>query len=128
MGSGQLSLCQSGGHAGNQGVIGFNAGFSEASGEWILSLDDDSAPDLETWGGLCRILDTGIEGDSISLSVINKQQKPTYSPKSLIIDRQRWLPSRRRFNQARSADAIGAFDDELFLWTYELHWAARALA
>jgi GT2 family glycosyltransferase len=111
---------------GNIGVAGINQAYRSATGEWILSLDDDSCPDLGTWGPLCAELEKENSWAAITCSVksgrtdhVRATQEPVLQP---------YLG----FHQAggllrRSAiETLGGFDEDLFLWGVELHLAARA--
>jgi GT2 family glycosyltransferase len=110
----------------NVGVVGINRAYHSTTGEWVLSLDDDSCPDLDTWGPLCAELEKDSDWAAITCSV-------RASPTTKAVDVEGpVLASYLGFHQAggllrRSAiDSLGGFDEDLFLWGVELHLAARA--
>ena len=134
--------------SGNAGVRGINSAYRMATGRWILSLDDDSAPDLKSWSSLSEELEKDLPHGLISLSVRSPGniEKGVGESKCGLPERDPYLqvltPGREAhpvltptfgFSQAgcllnRNAIAsIGGYDEELFLWAVELHWAARAL-
>lgn len=109
----------------NVGIEGSNIGYHAARAPWVLSLDDDSAPAVETFDTLNEALSGAPTDAAISLSVRrsaegvarSSQSEPAFGFSSAGV----------LFNR-KAIDAIGAYDPELFLFTNELHWTARALA
>lgn len=118
----------------NRGVYGINQAFAHASGPWILSLDDDSAPELSTWSPLLAALHTLDNAAAVGLSIVAQQAHNTDTPMrdSSTIDAPEVVPA-YGFSQAgclfnkQALTALGGFDEQLFLWSVELHWTAKAL-
>ena len=112
----------------NQGISGLNKGYAAAQGEWILTLDDDSAPRLETWDGLARIILSGVEADSISLSVVRNTRVQMRVTKSSSLCEAGTFHHAGSLSRTETVQRIGGLDPELFFWGAELHWSARAIA
>lgn len=114
----------------NKGVEGINQAYLQASGDWVLSLDDDSAPDCSTWAALYQALERGERAAVIALSVIAKKQERPALPQHTELSQ---LPQAYGFSQAgclfnrQAIEELGGFDEKLFLWSVELHWVAKAL-
>lgn len=110
----------------NEGVAGLNEALLSCSGEWILSLDDDSCPVLETWGELDGILKKGCAFDTITCSVRSSRKEIGVSFPSGISPyfglHQAGSLVRRELLQE-----LGGYDASLFLWGVELDFSARAL-
>ena len=53
----------------NMGVLGWNPGYEAASGDWVLSLDDDSHPALDSFHSVCETIDRGCDAAAIALSI-----------------------------------------------------------
>lgn len=110
----------------NEGVAGLNEAMLSCSGKWILSLDDDSCPVLETWGDLDGILKQGCEFDTITCSVRSSRKEIGESFASGISPylglHQAGSLVRRELMQE-----LGGYDASLFLWGVELDFSARAL-
>jgi GT2 family glycosyltransferase len=109
----------------NLGVAGLNQAFRAARGRWILSLDDDSAPDLASWSALTRELAHDGPYAAITCSVRSRPAGPTIAAEPALVP---YLG----FHQAGGLlrrDVVakfGGFDANLFLWGVELHLTARA--
>ena len=112
----------------NQGVQGINEAYRRASGRWILSLDDDSAPAMETWAPLCRVLCQDWSYAAIALSVRRTahSQGGVDPPEPILKPAYGFSQAGTLFSR-EAIRSLGGFDEELFLWAVELHWAARAL-
>lgn len=110
---------------GNLGVAGLNQAYRAARGGWVLSLDDDSAPDLGSWGPLARELARGPAYAAITCSVRAQRGSPTLAAEPALVP----YPG---FHQAGGllrrdlVERLGGFDPDLFLWGVELHLTARA--
>ncbi|BET66030.1 hypothetical protein ASA1KI_09480 [Opitutales bacterium ASA1] len=113
----------------NDGVAALNRAYRAASGSWILSLDDDSCPDLDSWGALARALAADPPFAAVTCSV---RARPSRSQSSPIAPASSPLAPYLGFHQAGgllrrdTVERLGGFDEELFLWGVELHLAARA--
>jgi len=119
----------------NNGVQGINRAFAEATGKWVLSLDDDSAPEVATWPALLKALPAHEDAAAIGLSIVAE------SARSRAAEGQHSIPNSAQpavqpaygFSQAgclfnqQALKALGGFDERLFLWSVELHWTAKAL-
>lgn len=117
----------------NKGVQGINRAYAEASGKWVLSLDDDSAPDMASWTGLLPQLKQAEEAAVISLSIAAESTGSVSTEQSNNTDTAALVPT-FGFSQAGSLfnkqalDELGGYDERLFLWSVELHWTAKAIA
>ncbi|MGB0372277.1 MAG: glycosyltransferase family 2 protein [Opitutales bacterium] len=105
-----------------------NSGYREAQGTWILSLEQNSVPDINSWEGLCRILSTEPEDDVISVSILRhpRENLRQLNRASLIdagIFKQAGFLVRRA-----SLEKLGFFDDEIPSYASEAHWVARVFA
>jgi GT2 family glycosyltransferase len=118
----QVKLIETGG---NLGVAGLNQAYRAAQGRWILSLDDDSAPDLASWNALGRELARDPSYAAITCSVRSQPAGPTLAAEPALVP---YLG----FHQAGGLlrrdliEELGGFDEDLFLWGVELHLTARA--
>ena len=112
----------------NQGVQGLNLAFEQASGDWILSLDDDSAPAMATWGPLLEKLPEYTHAAAVALSITAKPHNYVRiaKPGSPIVRAWGFSQAGCLFNR-RALSALGGFDERLFLWAVELHWTAKAI-
>lgn len=110
---------------GNRGIIGSNLAYETARGDWILSLDDDSAPVSSTIAALQPAL-AGCEAAAVALSVRRSWQAPATPVTPVLAPAFGFSSAGVLFNR-RAIAAIGTYDPELFLFTNELHWTARAL-
>jgi len=110
---------------GNLGVAGINQAYRAATGDWVLSLDDDSCPDLDSWAGLDRALTVGPRYAAITCSVRSRPAGAMPVPDPVLVP---YLG----FHQAGGLmrrdliTRLGGFDEDLFLWGVELHLTARA--
>ena len=128
-GYGDVRLIESGG---NLGILASNLGYAAATGSWVLSLDDDSHPCLHTWGALDAAL---VAGDvdprrvaAIALSTRSTAPEVTTTPADQAVLTPAFGFSAAGVLLSRHAlEAVGTYDPELFLFTNELHWTARAL-
>jgi GT2 family glycosyltransferase len=118
---------------GNHGIVGSNKGYLAATGRWVLSLDDDSHPFLPSWQRLSPMLDadqlTGERVAAVSLSVRSVAPVVTTStaaPTSTLQPAFGFSSAGVLFSRDALL-SIGVYDPELFLFTNELHWTARAL-
>lgn len=111
---------------GNLGVAGINQAYRAATGDWVLSLDDDSCPDLESWGPLCCALSSTPRYAAITCSVRSQRAGVTLAPEPVLVP---YLG----FHQAGGLlrrdliQRLGGFDENLFLWGVELHLTAQAV-
>ncbi len=110
----------------NEGVAGLNKALLSCSGKWILSLDDDSCPVLETWGELNGILKQGCDFDTITCSVRSSRKEIGESSASGISP---YLGLHQAGSLVRRdlMQDLGGYDASLFLWGVELDFSARAL-
>jgi GT2 family glycosyltransferase len=108
----------------NVGIEGSNAAYRAASAPWVLSLDDDSAPDVESFGDLAPALMPGSRVAAIGLSI--RRFASGRSAEGALARGFGFSSAGVLFNR-RAIDSIGAYDPELFLFTNELHWTARAI-
>src|SRR5690349_11756159 len=70
---------------GNRGVAGLNLAYRAAQGRWILSLDDDSAPDLASWSALARELARDSGYAAITCSVRSQPAGPTLAAEPALV-------------------------------------------
>lgn len=112
---------------GNHGIVGSNLAYAAATGDWVLSLDDDSAPVVESMAPVFHALEQRCKAAAIALSV-----RRTWTPSAVARPASGLTPA-FGFSSAgvlfnkRALDTIGTYDPELFLFTNELHWTARAV-
>ncbi|HLP07709.1 MAG TPA: glycosyltransferase [Opitutaceae bacterium] len=112
---------------GNLGVAGLNQAYRAARGEWVLSLDDDSCPELGTFGPLATALATGPDFAAITCSV---RARPTCNEPGVTAP---VLAPYAGFHEAGGLlrreliERLGGLDEDLFLWGVETHLTARAL-
>ena len=109
---------------GNRGVAGLNQAYRAAAGSWILSLDDDSCPDLDSWEPLCRVL-ADAPYDAITCSVRARPAGATLAGDPVLLP---YLGFHQAGGLLRRTliERLGGFDEDLFLWGVELHLTARA--
>jgi hypothetical protein len=120
-----VRLIQTGG---NYGVFGSNLAYKAATGDWVLSLDDDSCPILESFGALHDILMECGYAAAIALSVRRQQVKGSFKGQTFPLPKAFGFSSAGVLFNRRALADIGTYDPELFLFTNELHWTARALS
>lgn len=110
---------------GNLGVAGINQAYRAATGAWILSLDDDSCPDLASWGPLCHALASNPPCDAITCSVRSRAAGTTIAGDPVLVP---YLGFHQAGGLMRRSlvEKLGGFDEDLFLWGVELHLTARA--
>ena len=110
---------------GNLGVAGINQAYRAARGRWILSLDDDSAPDLPSWTALNRELARGPDYGAITCSVRSQPAGATLAAEPALVP---YLGFHQAGGLLRRdlVEKLGGFDEDLFLWGVELHLTARA--
>lgn len=112
---------------GNIGTAGSNLAFEKATGDWILSLDDDSYPVIESLGPVCDAIESGRPEAAIALSVRKKWQPSNLTGSQPLKKAFGFSGAGVLFNR-KAIQEIGGYDRDLFLFTNELHWTARALA
>jgi GT2 family glycosyltransferase len=112
---------------GNTGIAGSNLAYSAATGAWVLSLDDDSAPVAETFAPLSRELAAGCPAAAIALSVRRGWGPPRAPTAGALLAPSYGFSSAGVLFNRRALTEVGTYDPELFLFTNELHWTARAL-
>lgn len=111
---------------GNRGVAGLNLALRAAQGDWVLSLDDDSCPDLDSFGPLAAVLAGDCGYSAITCSVRAR-------PAGAAVVAGPVLAPYLGFHEAgglirRDLIArLGGFDEDLFLWGVETHLTARAV-
>jgi GT2 family glycosyltransferase len=108
----------------NIGIEASNQAYLAASAPWVLSLDDDSAPAVDSFEILAEELAQEPRAAALALSVRRSASVSSATPPSEIA--YGFSSAGVLFNRA-AINAIGAYDSELFLFTNELHWTARAL-
>lgn len=112
---------------GNLGIVGSNLAYEAATGDWVLSLDDDSAPVASSLDELRAELARGCRAAAVGLSVRGEWVRPPAGISSPgLVPGFGFSSAGVLFNRRALAD-IGTYDPELFLFTNELHWTARAL-
>jgi GT2 family glycosyltransferase len=111
---------------GNSGVAGINRAYRAATGSWVLSLDDDSCPDLDSWEPLARELAANLSFAAIACSVRSKPAGRTLAGQPTIVP---YLGFHQAGGLLRRdlVEKLGGFDEGLFLWGVELHLTARAV-
>jgi N-acetylglucosaminyl-diphospho-decaprenol L-rhamnosyltransferase len=108
----------------NLGIEASNRAYLAATAPWVLSLDDDSAPAMDSLDVMAEELAADPRVAALALSVRRTDHAWTASESSETA--YGFSSAGVLFNRA-ALDAIGAYDPELFLFTNELHWTARAL-
>lgn len=109
----------------NVGVSGSNEGFAQASGEWILSLDDDSHPVIPTLASHAEtILSSPADVGAIALSV-RSENSPDGPPRSPLRHTTGFSGAGVLLRK-RALAAIGGYDPDIFLFANELDWTCRA--
>lgn len=111
---------------GNLGVAGLNRAYRAAEGEWVLSLDDDSAPDLASFGPLAAELERAPEFSAITCSV---RSRPAGAAAAAVPVLAPYLGFHQAGGLLRRdlVARLGGFDEDLFLWGVETHLTARAV-
>jgi GT2 family glycosyltransferase len=108
----------------NTGIAGWNLAFARGSGDWFLVLDDDC---LLAGEGLRRAVVAARDhgADLVSFAVDSSEPGAVFSDfyeTGLLLF---WgcsvLVSRR------ALEAVGGFDDGLFIWAHEVEWTMRFL-
>lgn len=113
---------------GNRGIVGSNLAYTAATGDWILSLDDDSAPVAETLAPLLPALPALANNTAaVALSVRRSWTPPAVASAAPLFAPAFGFSSAGVLFNRRAIAAVGTYDPELFLFTNELHWTARAL-
>lgn len=112
---------------GNTGIVGSNLAYEAATGAWVLSLDDDSAPVADTFAPLCRELAAGCPAAAIALSIRREWLRPAAPAAGPVLSPTYGFSSAGVLFNRRAIAELGTYDPELFLFTNELHWTARAL-
>lgn len=111
---------------GNHGIVGSNLAYEAATGDWVLSLDDDSAPVVESMAPVFAALQQGSAAAAIALSVRRTWAADAPAGAAGLQPAFGFSSAGVLFNK-RALATIGTYDPELFLFTNELHWTARAL-
>jgi len=112
---------------GNRGIVGSNLAYEAATGDWVLSLDDDSAPVVESMAPVFTALNAGCDAAAIALSVRRSWTASASSSRETVLQPAFGFSAAGVLFNRRALTAIGTYDPELFLFTNELHWTARAL-
>lgn len=112
---------------GNIGVAGINKAYRAATGKWILSLDDDSCPDLNTWGPLCAELRKETDWAAITCSVRGAPTKYAGTSENLKVAPYSGFHQAGGLLRRSTIDSLGGFDEDLFLWGVESDLSARAM-
>ena len=108
----------------NVGICASNLAYRVARADWVLSLDDDSHPDVETLVDVVPALDRrGVAAIALSIRRTSAGRVAA-SP----IDTARGFSAAGVLLNRTAILELGGYDPELFLFTNELHWTARALA
>ena len=108
-----------------EGMSAFNMGYAAAEGEWVLSLDYNCAPDVDSWEGLCRILACDPDSDIISFSVVRHLRENLFQMnRASLVEAGNFIHGGFLFRRS-CFQAFGGFDDTLPEHGAELHWAAR---
>lgn len=108
----------------NVGIEASNRAYLQAGAPWVLSLDDDSAPAVESFDVLAEELAREPRVAALALSVRRTASDRKGTAESEIA--HGFSSAGVLFNR-KALESIGAYDPELFLFTNELHWTARAL-
>ncbi|MBN2319611.1 MAG: glycosyltransferase [Acidobacteria bacterium] len=108
----------------NIGIEASNRAYLAATAPWVLSLDDDSAPAVESFDVLAEELAREPQVAALALSVRRSASALERTSSSEIA--YGFSSAGVLFNRA-AIESIGPYDPELFLFTNELHWTARAL-
>lgn len=111
----------------NCGVAALNSALLSCSGEWVLSLDDDSCPDLDTWGGLAALLGREVEYDTITCTVRNSREMFNVRKEAGRIESYYGLHQAGSLVRKELLQSLSGYDESLFLWGVELDFSARAL-
>jgi GT2 family glycosyltransferase len=119
----EVQLIETGG---NFGVAGINRAYRAARGDWVLSLDDDSCPDLDSWSSLAEAIARGPAFAAIACSVRSKPAGRTLAGQPALVP---YLGFHQAGGLLRRdlVEKLGGFDEDLFLWGVELHLTARAM-
>jgi len=97
------------------------------SGEWILSLDDDSCPVLSGWDGLAELLREDVAYDAITCSVRSPVGQARVVAGVASVQPYLGLHQAGSLVRRELLDRLGGYDEDLFLWGVELDFAARAV-
>ena len=108
---------------GNIGIEASNRAYLAATAPWVLSLDDDSAPSVASFDVMSEELLQEPKVAALALSVRRSASALEGIASSEIA--YGFSSAGVLFNRAAIA-SIGTYDPELFLFTNELHWTARA--
>ncbi len=112
---------------GNLGVAGLNQAYRAARGDWILSLDDDSCPELGTFGPLAAALAAEPDYAAITCSVRARQTGNEPVVTKLVLAPYAGFHEAGGLLRRDLIAQLGGFDEDLFLWGVETHLATRAL-
>ena len=108
-----------------QGMGAFNFGYAAAEGEWVLSLDYNCAPDVDSWQGLCRILACDPDSDVISFSVVRQlRENLRQMNRASLVEAGNFVHGGFLFKRS-CFQQMGGFDETIPEQGSELHWAAR---
>lgn len=111
----------------NAGVAGLNQALLSCSGHWVLSLDDDSSPALDTWEPLAQALLAGAAFDAVTCSVRRSRREIGSFCCGEAIRPYLGLHQAGSLISRDLLHDLGGFDPSLFLWGVELDLAARAV-
>ena len=119
----QVQVYSTGGNVGNSG---WNCIYEKAQGDWVLSLDDDSHPVIETLGPIAEAIHSGCSAAAIACSMRKDSEHLSGKDESLVPGYG--FSSAGVFLNKKALNALGGYDPELFMFMNDLDWAARALA
>lgn len=107
----------------NTGCFGFNVGYANAKGKYILSLDDDTTIKSDTIEKIIEALKKTKNKVILSLSAYNPKNKHFYLSSSGYIGFQAGAVVLKK----DLFDKVGYYDENFFLWGEEDDFALRAL-
>ena len=112
----------------NVGISGATFGWVKAKGSWILALDDDSYPVLETLDPVFLAMSTGLKVAAIGLSVKKSWNSDDHKfHGSQYFERGFGFSGAGVLLNKKALEDVGGYGENLFLFTNELDWSARAL-
>jgi GT2 family glycosyltransferase len=111
----------------NLGIVGSNRAYESTTSEWVLSLDDDSAPVVESLEPLLAILPKNGNIAAIALSIRRNWSQSISATLPISLSPAFGFSSAGVLFNRKALIEVGVYDPELFLFTNELHWTARAI-